>query len=540
MNGQTLLRNFDVLVEAPGGIDRLRDLIYQLALRGRLVAQDPEDEPVTELLARLDRERTSIESAGIFRLAKKGPNVTILPFQPPEGWKWLRLGDIAHPQPGFAFKSRGFNTVGAGMPLVRIRDIGVGRTECFFDGEYRSEFVIANGDYLVGMDGNFNIRRWSGDAALLNQRVTRLVFFGSELMKPFVAWALQSAINELQGTKAYTTVQHLAGKQIASAPICLPPIAEQRRIVAKVDELMGLCDELERRHRRRSQTGRESLASVLAALDSSESVEEVKSAWNRLDSCMSELVSRPGDVSQLRECVWRLATRGLLVRQDSGEAPAGDFLDKVHAMRDGRKTYGAVVVKEVSRRFAELPALPQGWLWAQFGDVAVNRDSERVPLRREDRELRRGPYDYYGASGVIDKIDDYLFEGPHLLIGEDGANLVSRSTPIAFLADGRFWVNNHAHVLASVDRDALDYLAIFVNSIDLKPLLTGTAQPKLNQARLNKIPVPVPPHSEQKRIVHRVRELLDLCDRLEEVLSGREGTARKFAVSATSSLILAT
>ncbi len=140
----------------------------------------------------------------------------------------------------------------------------------------------------------------------------------------------------------------------------------------------------------------------------------------------------------------------------------------------------------------------EGWVVARFGDIVVNRDGDRVPISKEFRATRKGPYDYYGASGVIDSIDDYLFDKLLLLIGEDGANLVNRSTPIAFIAKGKYWVNNHAHVIDAVSPDLLKYLEVYINAIDLKPYLTGTAQPKMNQAKMNSIPVVVPPLSEQK------------------------------------------
>jgi type I restriction enzyme S subunit len=147
--------------------------------------------------------------------------------------------------------------------------------------------------------------------------------------------------------------------------------------------------------------------------------------------------------------------------------------------------------------------------------VSINRDGERIPVSSSDRESRAKIYDYYGASGVIDKIDGYLFEKTLLLIGEDGANLINRSTPIAFLAHGKYWVNNHAHVIDATHRKLLDYLALFINSISLRPYVTGTAQPKMNQAKLNSILVAVPPLAEQSRIVTRVEELMQLCDALE-------------------------
>ena len=136
-------------------------------------------------------------------------------------------------------------------------------------------------------------------------------------------------------------------------------------------------------------------------------------------------------------------------------------------------------------------------------------------------------YDYYGASGVIDKVDNYLFDKPLLLIGEDGANLINRSTPIAFIAHGKYWVNNHAHVLDGLSEDFLHYVELFINATDLKPCVTGTAQPKMNQARMNSIPVALPPLAEQRRIVAKVDELMALCDRLEASLARSDETRER-------------
>ena len=137
----------------------------------------------------------------------------------------------------------------------------------------------------------------------------------------------------------------------------------------------------------------------------------------------------------------------------------------------------------------------------------INRDAERIPLSVNEREKLKKVYDYYGASGVIDKVDRYLFDKPLLLIGEDGANLLTRSKPIAFIAQGQYWVNNHAHVLDSVDGLLLEYVAAYINAINLSPYVTGTAQPKMNQEKMNSILIPIPPTEEQQRIVQRIEQI---------------------------------
>lgn len=153
-------------------------------------------------------------------------------------------------------------------------------------------------------------------------------------------------------------------------------------------------------------------------------------------------------------------------------------------------------------------AIPEGWSFARFGTVVYNRDSERIPLSVSERSRLKKTYDYYGASGVIDKVDKYLFDKDLLLIGEDGANLINRSTPIAFIATGKYWVNNHAHVLDCIDNVFMRYICLYINSISLVEYVTGTAQPKMNQEKMNSIMVLVPPYKEQIRILKKVEEVL--------------------------------
>lgn len=160
----------------------------------------------------------------------------------------------------------------------------------------------------------------------------------------------------------------------------------------------------------------------------------------------------------------------------------------------------------------------QQWPRRPFGQLVENYDGRRIPVKQEDRRKRKGPYPYYGASGVIDFIDDFLFDGEYLLIGEDGANLILRSSPIAFKATGKFWVNNHAHVVRPKDGVLLDYLLHFFAVTDLSTYVTGAAQPKLTQADLNSIPVPVPPLERQHRLERELSVRLAAVERLRRSL----------------------
>ena len=152
-----------------------------------------------------------------------------------------------------------------------------------------------------------------------------------------------------------------------------------------------------------------------------------------------------------------------------------------------------------------------------IGELLINRDGERKPVSSVIRSKQTSKiYDYYGAAGVIDKVDSYLFDERLLLIGEDGANLLSRSKNNAFFAEGRYWVNNHAHVLDATDKNLLDFIAIVINSMKLDDYITGSAQPKLSQDNLNKIPIVLPPLAEQQRIIAEIKKWFTLIDQIEQ------------------------
>jgi type I restriction enzyme S subunit len=147
------------------------------------------------------------------------------------------------------------------------------------------------------------------------------------------------------------------------------------------------------------------------------------------------------------------------------------------------------------------------WQTLPLGDVTNNFDGRRIPVKEADR--KPGPYPYYGASGIVDYVDGYLFDGEHLLIAEDGENLRTRQTPVAFIARGKFWVNNHAHIVQGNERATTRFLHYALAATDISGYLTGSTMPKLTQGNLNRISVVAPPIPEQKRIAHILGTLDD-------------------------------
>lgn len=231
-----------------------------------------------------------------------------------------------------------------------------------------------------------------------------------------------------------------------------------------------------------------------------------------------ELTTHPKNAQELKGLILQLAIEGKLTKKWREEnpdvEPASILLER---LKEGK----AQLVKEKTiKEEKKYPSLnkeksdiPESWTWCQFSDIVINRDGERRPITKSDRIS--GEYDYYGASGIIDKVKGYIFDKELLLIGEDGANLIARSTPIAFFAQGKYWVNNHAHVIDAIHFEILKYLEKYINGISLEDYITGMAQPKMPQKRMNVIPVALPPLEEQKAIVAVVDELFKEIEELE-------------------------
>lgn len=173
-------------------------------------------------------------------------------------------------------------------------------------------------------------------------------------------------------------------------------------------------------------------------------------------------------------------------------------------------------VEQIGEAPEEVPfEIPEKWKWIQFKYTCNSLDGKRIPLKKDARAKLAKLYPYYGATGVIDFVDDFIFDGIFLLIGEDGANLLSRSKDNAFVVSGKIWVNNHAHVFNENGRADLEYLSFVINGMSLQPYVTGSAQPKLTQKNLYSIPVPLPSLTEQRRIVARLNELFSVIKEAE-------------------------
>ena len=197
-------------------------------------------------------------------------------------------------------------------------------------------------------------------------------------------------------------------------------------------------------------------------------------------------------------------------------------IEKQQQMVDALKKYKRGVVAAIlshQLKFSDATGSPYPeWTSCTLQDAVDFLDGQRKPLESADRAKRQGQYPYYGASGIIDYIDDFIFDEPLLLLGEDGANILNRSTPLCFIAEGKYWVNNHAHVMRPKAGQNIKFLCELLESLDYTRYNTGTAQPKLNQEKCRRIELALPVYEEQCRIANFLSALDQRADKAQSVL----------------------
>lgn len=168
----------------------------------------------------------------------------------------------------------------------------------------------------------------------------------------------------------------------------------------------------------------------------------------------------------------------------------------------------------------EVGLIPDDWEVKTLGEVVTFLDSKRIPITESER--KKGIYPYYGASGIIDYVNNYIFDGDYVLLGEDGANIVDRSSRLAFVVHGKCWINNHAHVLHPNEDMDLDFLSEYLESLDYTSYNTGTAQPKLNREKCNSIPIIKPSLAEQQRIAKALSDVDALISTTEKLIQKKK------------------
>ena len=431
-----------------------------------------------------------------------------LPFEIPDSWEWCRLGNIGEYRKGpfgssltkSMFVPKSQNTVkvyeqkNAIQKNAKLGDYYI--TQQYFEQKMKS-FSVHAGDIIVscaGTIGETYVLPQKIEPGIINQALMRMRIYSPINVDYFLLYfdyiIKQTSIKNSKGSAIKNIPPFDVFKRILFP---VPPLKEQNRIVNKIQEIEFLLKK-----------------------------------YQIVEEQLYELNSNIKN--QLKKSILQYAIEGKLVPQDPNDEPASVLLDRIRKEKQNLIAEGKIQ-KEKNESIIdsrdnsyyekfngiercieeEIPyIIPDSWEWIRLGSALINRDSERIPLSVSERAKLEKKYDYYGASGVIDKVDKYLFDKPLLLVGEDGANLLLRSKPIAFIANGKYWVNNHAHVLDSCSDLLLEYVEIYINSQNLSPYVTGTAQPKMNQEKMNSILIPIPPYNEQNRIITESKKIYSI------------------------------
>ena len=459
--------------------EALRKKVIDLAIQGKLTQQLPEDGNAEDLYIQIQKEKAKLVKEGKIKKEKPLPEISDdeIPFCIPDNWKWVYLGEVFYHNTGKALNASDHS--GNKLEYITTSNMywdhfELDNLKCMYFTEAElDKCTIKKGDLLVCEGGDIGRSAiWPYDYEMRIQNHIHRLRSYFNLDQKFYYYVLRDykyfGLIDGRGIG----LQGFSSKRVHSLVVPLPPVEEQKRIVDVIDTAfvqIDVIDDLQQQY----EADREILKGKI--IDAG------------IRGNLTEQLSEDGNAedlyAQIQEEKARLVKEGKIKK----EKPLPEISDD------------------------EIPfEIPSNWKWVRFGEIMWNRDSERVPISLSDRKKQSKLYDYYGASGAIDKVDSYLFDKRLLLIGEDGANLLSRSTPIAFIAEGQYWVNNHAHVLDCYIEDYLDFVKYFINSISLVPFVTGMAQPKLNQENMNRIPVPLTPLAEQRRIVERIKDLLKI------------------------------
>jgi type I restriction enzyme, S subunit len=530
------------------GVKKLRELVLELAVRGKLVPQDPNDEPASELLKRIQAEKAKLIAEG--KLKKDKPLAQIseveIPFDLPKGWEWVRFQDIST----YIQRGKGPEYVDHSEHLVISQkcvrwdgiDLSVAR---YISPEsltkYEEVRFLKNNDLLWNSTGTGTIGRAclykniEGELAAADSHVTIVrTIFGVE---QFLFRYIQSPIvqNEIEEMASGTTNQiELNTSTVIAHLLPLPPLAEQHRIVAKVDELMALCDQLEQQHSNAQEAHETLVNQLLATLTQSQNAAEFNANWQRIYAHFDVLFTTEASIDALKQTLLQLAVMGKLVPQDPNDEPASELLKRIQAEKakliaEGKlkKDKPLAPIGEDEKPFD----LPKGWEWTTLlnAAAAVN-PRNNAP---DDIEASFVPMTYIG-SAFSDKHQDEkrlwkdIKQGfTHFAEGDIGVAKItpcfenSKACVFENLENGLGAGTTELHIVRPVmntlnPRYVLAYLKSprFLELGESK--MTGTAgQKRLPKDFVETNPFPLPPLAEQQRIVAKVDELMALCDQLK-------------------------
>ena len=548
MNADQLLAHYEMVTDAPDAIPRLRRFILDLAVRGKLVEQDPVDEPASELLKRIETVKAGLVKAKAIRKPKLLAGFEKYPYDLPPSWRWTRMRQVT--------SDRGQAVPDA--PFTYIDVTAIDKENGFVadpkvlqanEAPSRARKIVRQGDviyscvrpYLLNVaivESDFDPAPIASTAfAILNGHGLVLPpYLWIVLRSPFMVECVEV---DMRG-QAYPAIND---SDFSVLPFPLPPLAEQHRIVAKVDELMALCDRLAAARARREATRDRLAAASLARLNAPDPDPAVFQSHSKfaLDN-LAPLTTRPDEIKQLRQTILNLAVRGKLVEQDTADEPASELL---YTLEQKRKQLVADNKLRKSKSLAPPTSedtefeLPPGWAISLLGTVFDVRDGTHdTPKYVDDgyplitsKNLSSGSLSFEDVKFIGEADQNKISE--RSLVERDDillAMIGSIGNPVIVDTDRIFSIKNVA-LFKYVDRlkSSPEYLRYFLinASNHMKNLAAGGLQPFVSLGFLRSYPIPLPPLAEQRRIVTKVDELMTLCDRLEAALDTADTTRQR-------------
>lgn len=453
----------------------LKNSILHMAIQGKLVEQRPEEGTAEEHLVK----------------SRKKPAHNDNSYDIPETWCWVLLPDVADILYGFPFNSERFNEAQIGMPIIRIRDIISGQSKTFSDEECDERYRIKRGDMLVGMDGNFQVAFWNSEDAWLNQRVCKITANPFLLNQNYLFFYLPIILAEINGSVSYSTVKHLSAKILNAMLIPLPPLAEQKRIVAKIEGLLPL-------------------------------IERYEKAWSRLEDFNKRF---PVDI---QKSILQMAIQGKLVEQHAEEGTGEELYRRIQTEKQALIKAGKIKKEKPLPEITEdeIPfEIPESWKWVRLCTIG-NTQTGNTPSKAHPEYLG-SVIPFITPGDILNGSICYSNQALSSL-GKEVARVAESGTILQVCIGGSIGkaavTNQEVTFNQQINSiTPLNCIPDYVYSVmtsqsfikKMKDSAGGTATPIINRGLWDSLLIPLPPLAEQKRIVARLEELLPLCERLK-------------------------
>jgi type I restriction enzyme S subunit len=549
-----LTDNLSTIAAAPNGVKRLRELILQLAVRGRLVEQDSDEEPAGKILARIQKRRERHLKAGTLKKDKKFWDglPSSPPFPLPSSWLWVRIQDVYEVSRGGSPRPAGDpQFFGGDIPWVTVAEITKDDGKFLdqtadgltLEGTKRSRFIEPGDLLLTNSGATLGVPKISNIKGCINDGVALLRQFHDEDINDFAYLFLRSQTPYFRKVNQGMGQPNLNTSIIAGWFMPMPPLSEQRRIVTKVDELMLLCDQLDL-HQLDAETVHGRLVQLLLSALTAGEPQEFSNAWERIADNFDVLFASNESIVLLKRTLIQLATMGRLGTHQAIDEPASSVISlirerKAKLIRSGQlpKEKPVSPVSEV-----EIPyKVPSGWAWARIGDLSLRTDygisektfemNDGVPVLKMG-DIQEGRVVLGGQKRTTEEcVPKELFLKPNDLLYNrtNSAELVGKTGLFEGPADEYTFASYLIRIRVPDDLVLPSYLNLAMNAPNFRAtqiiphVKQQCGQANVNGTVMRNMLVPIPPTDEQRRIVARIGRLLAICDELGKFL--RESSA---------------